>query len=143
MGKLGRDNLFLLSQSDSEEHEFFIDVERDNLLHQLASRHSPVRRASRRPHLRSSNHKQVVELGDRSLTVHACHSPMREVEVLHDQLLAMFDADPTLKPRDIIVMVSDIMLIAQRFRLYLVMLRVSVISLTRSLIEPQTKKAQF
>jgi len=33
---------------------------------------------------------------------------MREVEVLHDQLLAMFDADPTLKPRDIIVMVADI-----------------------------------
>ena len=37
--------------------------------------------------------RQVVELGDRSLTVHACHSPMREVEVLHDQLLAMFDAE--------------------------------------------------
>ncbi|MFS1483958.1 MULTISPECIES: exodeoxyribonuclease V subunit gamma [Vibrio] len=108
MGKLGRDNLFLLSQSDSEEHEFFIDVERDNLLHQLQADILQLEEHQDDHILDSSNHKQVVELGDRSLTVHACHSPMREVEVLHDQLLAMFDADPTLKPRDIIVMVSDI-----------------------------------
>ncbi len=30
------------------------------------------------------------------------------MEILHDRLLAMLDADPTLTPRDIIVMVSDI-----------------------------------
>ncbi|MGF1815455.1 exodeoxyribonuclease V subunit gamma, partial [Vibrio splendidus] len=108
MGKLGRDNLLLLSQSDSEEHEFFIDVERDNLLHQLQADILQLEEHQDDHILDSSNHKQVVELGDRSLTVHACHSPMREVEVLHDQLLAMFDANPTLKPRDIIVMVSDI-----------------------------------
>ncbi|HVO24238.1 MAG TPA: exodeoxyribonuclease V subunit gamma [Candidatus Margulisiibacteriota bacterium] len=41
---------------------------------------------------------------DRSISVHACHSPMREVEVLHDQLLAAFDADRTLEPRDVVVM---------------------------------------
>lgn len=33
---------------------------------------------------------------------------MREVEVLHDQLLSMFDTDSGLKPRDVIVMVADI-----------------------------------
>ena len=108
MGKLGRDNLFLLSQSECEEHEFFIDVERDSLLHQLQADILELEEHQDDHILDSSEHKQSVVLGDRSLTVHACHSPMREVEVLHDQLLAMFDADPSLKPRDIIVMVADI-----------------------------------
>jgi exodeoxyribonuclease V gamma subunit len=35
------------------------------------------------------------------------HSAQREVEVLHDQLLAWFDADPALHPRDVMVMVPD------------------------------------
>jgi exodeoxyribonuclease V gamma subunit len=41
---------------------------------------------------------------DDSIAIHACHGPMREVEVLHDQLLALFDRDPTLEPRDVLVM---------------------------------------
>lgn len=45
---------------------------------------------------------------DQSLTFHRCHSPQREVEVLHDQLLAAFDAEPSLQPRDVVVMVPDI-----------------------------------
>ncbi|WP_407832409.1 exodeoxyribonuclease V subunit gamma [Vibrio rotiferianus] len=108
MGKLGRDNLFLLSQSECEEHEFFIDVERDCLLHQLQADILNLEEHQDDEQIDSSQHKQVVSLGDKSLSLHSCHSPMREVEVLHDQLLAMFDADPTLKPRDIIVMVADI-----------------------------------
>ena len=45
---------------------------------------------------------------DHSLQVHSCHSPMREVEVLRDQLLAMFQADAELRTRDVVVMVPDI-----------------------------------
>ncbi len=45
---------------------------------------------------------------DGSLEIHGCHSPMREVEVLYDQLLARLEADPTLLPRDILVMAPDI-----------------------------------
>ena len=45
--------------------------------------------------------------GDRSLQVHVCHSPLREVQVLHDQLLDRLQADPQLQPRDIAVMVPD------------------------------------
>ena len=45
---------------------------------------------------------------DRSVQVHACHSPMREVQVLHDALLEMFDTIPGLTPRDIVVMAPDI-----------------------------------
>jgi exodeoxyribonuclease V gamma subunit len=46
--------------------------------------------------------------GDDSLTLHACHSPMRELEVLRDQLFAAFEADPTLRPHDVLVMVTDV-----------------------------------
>ena len=45
---------------------------------------------------------------DRSITFHIAHGPQREVEVLHDQLLHAFAHDPTLTPRDVIVMVPDI-----------------------------------
>lgn len=45
---------------------------------------------------------------DRSLRFQLAHSAQREVEVLHDQLLDAFDRDPTLRPRDIIVMVPDV-----------------------------------
>lgn len=49
---------------------------------------------------------------DRSLTVHVCHSPLRELEVLRDQLLDAFAADPTLRPHDILVMAPDVELYA-------------------------------
>jgi exodeoxyribonuclease V gamma subunit len=45
---------------------------------------------------------------DDSIRFHIAHSPQREVEILNDALLASFNADATLTPRDIIVMVPDI-----------------------------------
>ncbi|MFC3624832.1 exodeoxyribonuclease V subunit gamma [Vogesella amnigena] len=45
---------------------------------------------------------------DRSIVCHIAHSPMRELEVLKDQLLAMLAADPTLTPADIAVLTPDI-----------------------------------
>ncbi|MFJ4194766.1 exodeoxyribonuclease V subunit gamma [Pseudomonas sp. NPDC089534] len=45
---------------------------------------------------------------DGSIRFHVAHSAQREVEILHDQLLARFSADPGLRPRDVIVMVPDI-----------------------------------
>lgn len=54
----------------------------------------------------------AVEATDRSLSIHCCHSPLREVEVLRDQLLDAFAADPTLRPHDVLVMVPDVALYA-------------------------------
>jgi exodeoxyribonuclease V gamma subunit len=45
---------------------------------------------------------------DRSLQFHRCHSRLREVQVLHDQLLDLFQRDATLTPRDVAVMAPDI-----------------------------------
>jgi exodeoxyribonuclease V gamma subunit len=45
---------------------------------------------------------------DGTIRIHNCHSAMREVEVLHDQLLSLFEACGDLQPRDILVMTPDI-----------------------------------
>ena len=50
-----------------------------------------------------------VPVPDRhSVQLHVCHSRLREVEVLHDQILHMVEADPDLPLSSIIVMVPDI-----------------------------------
>lgn len=45
---------------------------------------------------------------DRTLQIHACHGRTRQVEVLRDALLHLLADDPTLEPRDIVVMCPDI-----------------------------------
>jgi len=44
---------------------------------------------------------------DGAITVVTTHSAQREVEVLHDHILAWLDAQPDLQPRDVMVMVPD------------------------------------
>ncbi|MCY7396820.1 MAG: exodeoxyribonuclease V subunit gamma [Nocardioides sp.] len=46
--------------------------------------------------------------GDRSVQVHSCHGPARQVDVLREVLLGLLADDPTLEPRDIVVMCPDI-----------------------------------
>lgn len=44
---------------------------------------------------------------DLSFSIHACHNPRREVEVLKQNLLTVMDTNPEIKPQDILVMVPD------------------------------------
>lgn len=46
--------------------------------------------------------------GDRSVQIHNCHGPARQVDVLREVLLGLLADDPTLQPRDILVMCPDI-----------------------------------
>lgn len=45
---------------------------------------------------------------DRSLALHAAHGPHRQVEVLREVLVGLLQDDPTLQPRDILVMCPDV-----------------------------------
>ncbi|MBF6353406.1 exodeoxyribonuclease V subunit gamma [Nocardia higoensis] len=45
---------------------------------------------------------------DGTVEVHACHGSARQVEVLRDRLPALFAADPTLEPRDVLVMCPEV-----------------------------------
>lgn len=108
LGKQGRDNLHLLSQLESNEVEAFVDLDSPALLSMIQQDMLDLNQHQDDTQLNSSHHKQALSLADTSLSLHSCHSATREVEVLYDQLLHMFNDDPGLKPKDIIVMVSDI-----------------------------------
>ena len=51
---------------------------------------------------------------DRSVQVHSCHGPARQIDVLREILLGLLADDPTLEPRDILVMCPDIETYAPR-----------------------------
>jgi exodeoxyribonuclease V gamma subunit len=45
---------------------------------------------------------------DRTVQVHACHGRTRQVEVLREVIVGLLRDDPTLEPRDILVMCPDV-----------------------------------
>ncbi len=49
-----------------------------------------------------------VPADDRSIQVHACHGPARQVEVLREVLVGLLEDDPSLEPRDVLVMCPDV-----------------------------------
>ncbi|QKO14004.1 RecBCD enzyme subunit RecC [Dickeya solani] len=111
-GKQGRDYIGLLDEYDQREHyssliernDLFFSNGDDCLLHQLQDDILDLRPLAES----RARWPVIVPHQDRSIRFHVAHSAQREVEVLHDQLLAAFAADPTLRPRDVIVMVPDI-----------------------------------
>lgn len=57
---------------------------------------------------RDPSERAVIADDDDSLTVHVCHGPRRELEVVFSTLRAALDDDPTLRPEDVIVMAPAI-----------------------------------
>jgi exodeoxyribonuclease V gamma subunit len=51
---------------------------------------------------------RTLTTDDRSVQVHSCHGPARQIDVLREVLLGLLQDDPTLEPRDILVMCPDI-----------------------------------
>ena len=51
---------------------------------------------------------RAIPRDDRSIQVHACHGPARQVEVLRETLVGLLEDDPTLEPRDVLVMCPDV-----------------------------------
>jgi exodeoxyribonuclease V gamma subunit len=107
MGGQGSDFLASLLNHDAGAAEAFIEPQGQRLLQQLqrdilyaCEPHEP--QAPQAP-----RETRRVDPADRSLQFHLCHSPMREVEVLHDQLLSRLAMDEQLQPSDILVMTPD------------------------------------
>lgn len=61
-----------------------------------------------RPALMAPRGDSAAERADRTLRVHACHTRLRELEVLRDALLRELIEDRTLRPAEIVVMAPDI-----------------------------------
>lgn len=51
---------------------------------------------------------RTLAADDRSVQIHSCHGAARQVDVLREVLLGLLQDDPTLQPRDILVMCPDI-----------------------------------
>jgi exodeoxyribonuclease V gamma subunit len=58
--------------------------------------------------LRDDAPPTTTAVADGTVQVHACHGPPRQVEVLREALLHLFQEDPTLEPRDVLVMCPDV-----------------------------------
>jgi exodeoxyribonuclease V gamma subunit len=105
LGKQGRDFFDLLAGVDADavqQTKTFVAPGRDSLLASIQSDLLELRE-------RSADAPRVpVREPDPSLQINSCHSAMREVEVLHDRLLALFEAYPALEPSDVVVMTPDI-----------------------------------
>ncbi|MDQ6973263.1 MAG: exodeoxyribonuclease V subunit gamma, partial [Mariprofundaceae bacterium] len=54
---------------------------------------------------RTARHESTI---DHSIAIHICHSPLRECQVLHDELLQVFEKNPHLNPEDVLIMMPDI-----------------------------------
>ncbi|MDP2609622.1 MULTISPECIES: exodeoxyribonuclease V subunit gamma [unclassified Oceanobacter] len=116
-GQLGRDFLTLVHETElALDVEAWVDPDQPSdtmdLLHalqydilELQDRQQAAFGADALQH---SRFKQVVQADDDSLKLVSAHSPLREVQRLHDQLLHWFAQDPELNPRDVVVMVPDI-----------------------------------
>lgn len=113
-GKQGRDYINLLDSYDDPNSyraafrdgriDLFSEAQPHNMLNQLQDDILELRPLNETRELWPD-----VDLAqDHSIRFHIAHSAQREVEILHDQLLARFSADPDLRPRDVIVMVPDI-----------------------------------
>jgi exodeoxyribonuclease V gamma subunit len=100
MGKLARDFLGFVADLDSAVYrEHFIEPRGDTVLSSIQKDIFGLRDPSQKAPLCGN---------DRSIQVHSCHSEMREVEVLYDQLLALLSDNPGLQPQDIVVMMPDV-----------------------------------
>ena len=113
-GKQGRDYINLLDSYDDPSSyrsafrdgriDLFSEVEPRNQLNQLQDDILELRPLNETRELWPAIDLQA----DQSIRFHIAHSAQREVEILHDQLLARFSENPELQPRDVIVMVPDV-----------------------------------
>lgn len=114
VGRLSRDFQQLLLEVEApvgmQEDDSFADPGNSCLLRSfqadiLAFR-SPPRPESR----------EIIEPSDDSISIHACTAPMREAQVLHEQIRGAFEADASLQPDDVVVMTPDLETYAPVFR---------------------------
>lgn len=107
LGAMGHDfeSLLLEEAPHAKVEDLFVAPKGRSLLHVLqGDLHAGRSRSS----LSRDSPRWVISPGDDSILIHSCHSALREVEVLRDQLLVAFDADPTLEPHDVVVMAPQI-----------------------------------
>jgi exodeoxyribonuclease V gamma subunit len=96
------------ARDDQADHHHELEQGGDTLLARIQADVRADRAAPGEPLPGSGDARPVLNPADRSVQVHACHGRARQVEVARDAILHMLQDDPTLEPRDVIVMCPDI-----------------------------------
>jgi exodeoxyribonuclease V gamma subunit len=104
LGKSGREfaELLLDVGEVEDEYDLYDDPGTDTLLRALQSDMLNLRGDG------DDGKHPAPDADDCSVQVHSCHNPLREVEVLRDNLLDLLERLPGLDPCDIVVMTPEI-----------------------------------
>ncbi|HET8898055.1 MAG TPA: exodeoxyribonuclease V subunit gamma [Rhodanobacteraceae bacterium] len=104
LGGAGREFMAGLFAHDDVQVADYADhtPPRDTLLHRVQADVIELEAPDR------TGRPERLDPADRSIQLHVCHSPLREVEVLHDHLLELLKNAPELEPRDIAVLLPDV-----------------------------------
>ncbi|MFC0180415.1 exodeoxyribonuclease V subunit gamma [Thorsellia kenyensis] len=116
-GKLAKEQLYQFAElTYVQEIDAFVEESNQTVLGQLKADILHLQNRQKLgvtlEELSTSQTKVLIDEKDDSISLHVCHSMVREVEVLQDYLLAQFEQNKSLEPKDVIVMVSDITLYA-------------------------------
>jgi len=101
MGHAGQAFLDQLLELAAEHHDLFEQPGAARLLGALQEQVLELRDGRQ-------DTPMTVPAADSSLQVQICHSPLREIQVLHDRLLHLFETLHRLEPRQVVVMAPDI-----------------------------------
>jgi exodeoxyribonuclease V gamma subunit len=107
-GQDSREMQLVLGASDFIDHHHAVEHRTGTLLAHLQADVRADRWPAGVPLPGQPDERPTLDASDRSVQVHACHGRARQVDVLRDAILHLLDEDPTLEPRDVIVMCPDI-----------------------------------
>jgi exodeoxyribonuclease V gamma subunit len=119
-GKLGRDYQDMLLGFEMQQQDYFVDTQSECLLQHIQCDVYNLQFRATADELDASEllsngkdyPKVEITATDSSMQIHACHSKVRELEILHDQLLKRFNDNPDWHPGDVIVMMPDVAIYA-------------------------------
>ncbi len=109
-GRLAREfqqQLTSLTDRVTAEHDCFVDPGEgshlSSLQHDMLHLRDPAVAANA-----VSLADDAVQGADKSIAIHACPSRLREVQAVHDWIRGALEEDPTLDPKDVVVMAPDL-----------------------------------
>ena len=102
-GRQGRDFFRMMENIPADDIDLFEEPEPKNLLTAIQSDIHLLKEPG------PADIPQIKWMSeDDSIQIHCCHSPLREIETLHDVVLRLLENDNRLTPKDVLVMTPHI-----------------------------------
>ncbi|MBF0099396.1 MAG: exodeoxyribonuclease V subunit gamma [Desulfobacterales bacterium] len=111
LGQSGREffSLIINQYGDMGDIDLFESLEEDTLLSKIQSDILNLnKRTMNNAEFDNIDPSSFIPEHDRSVQLHSCHSAIREIEVLYDTLLYLFEHHSEILPKDVVVMMPDV-----------------------------------